>query len=96
MNEQRMDDLISGLTRGTESKPVLPRHTDNTGNTSPECRFCTIVDKGTLQKIRIIAKREGLQIKEVVGAAFEKAISSYESRHGRIVGSQQSRVDSLF
>lgn len=69
------------------------------GKTEPaekESRFCTIVEVNTLKKIRIIAKREGLQIKEVVGAAFLKAIASYESKHGRIDGAQQSRADSLF
>ena len=75
------------------------RHTRMMGKTEPtekESRFCTIVEVNTLKKIRIIAKREGLQIKEVVGAAFLKAIASYESKHGRIDGTQQSRADSLF
>ena len=75
------------------------KHTRLTGKTEPaekESRFCTIVEVNTLKKIRIIAKREGLQIKEVVGAAFLKAIASYESKHGRIDGTQQNRADSLF
>ena len=75
------------------------KHTKLMGKTEPaekESRFCTIVEVNTLKKIRIIAKREGLQIKEVVGAAFLKAIASYESKHGRIDGTQQSRADSLF
>lgn len=75
------------------------KHTSLTGKTEPEekeSRFCTIVEVNTLKKIRIIAKREGLQIKEVVGAAFLKAIASYEAKHGRIDGTQQSRADSLF
>lgn len=75
------------------------KHTRMMGKTEPaekESRFCTIVEVNTLTKIRIIAKREGLQIKEVVGAAFLKAIASYESKHGRIDGAQQSRADSLF
>lgn len=75
------------------------KHTKLLGKTEPaekESRFCTIVEVNTLKKIRIIAKREGLQIKEVVGAAFLKAIASYEAKHGRIDGTQQSRADSLF
>ena len=75
------------------------KHTRMMGKTEPaekESRFCTIVEVNTLKKIRIIAKREGLQIKEVVGAAFLKAIASYESKHGRIDGTQQNRADSLF
>ena len=75
------------------------KHTRLTGKTEPaekESRICTIVEVNTPKKIRIIAKREGLQIKEVVGAAFLKAIASYEAKHGRIDGTQQSRADSLF
>ena len=79
--------------------PDTTKHTRLTGKMEPaekEIRFCTIVEVNTLKKIRIIAKREGLQIKEVVGAAFQKAIVSYEAKHGRIDGTQQSRADSLF
>ena len=42
-----------------------------------EERFCTIVSSELLKKIRIIAKREGLPIKDIVSAAFEKAIDLY-------------------
>lgn len=49
-----------------------------------EERFCTIVDKELLRKIRIIAKREGLNVKTVVNAAFEKAVRSYERKHGEL------------
>lgn len=55
-----------------------------------EERFCTIADKDQLRKLRIIAKREGLNVKDVVGAAFEKAIRSYERKHGEL---QESRND---
>ena len=36
-----------------------------------EERFCTIVSSGHLNKIRLIASREGLQIKDVVNAATD-------------------------
>jgi len=147
MNEQKMDDLISGLTRGSQQgsqksatenngnpnnssntdntdyssksknpdkgsntnntsmggntkqscKPDSTRHTDNTDpDTDKEVRFCTIVDAKILHKIRVVANREGLLIKDVVGAAFSKAIASYESKHGPIVGDLKGRADSLF
>ena len=61
-----------------------------------EERFCTIVSSRLLNKIRLIASREGLQIKEVVNAAFEKAIKSYERKHGVIKDNSRSNVDNLF
>lgn len=61
-----------------------------------EERFCTIVRSDILKKVRIIATREGLQIKDVVEAAFEKAISSYERKHGRIEEDPKKNVKDLF
>lgn len=58
-----------------------------------EERFCTIVNSETLKKIRIIANKEGLAIKDVVDAAFEKAISSYERKHGKIEEIKRSAKD---
>lgn len=61
-----------------------------------EERFCTIVNSEVLKKIRIIATREGLQIKDVVEAAFEKAISNYERKHGKIEEDPKKKVKDLF
>lgn len=61
-----------------------------------EERFCTIVQSDILRKIRIIANREGLQIKEVVNAAFEKAIKSYERRNGPVDGRMKGDAKNLF
>ena len=61
-----------------------------------EERFCTIVQSDTLRKIRIIANREGLQIKEVVNAAFDKAIKSYERKHGSVDGAMKGDASNLF
>ena len=61
-----------------------------------EERFCTIIHSETLKKVRIIATREGLQIKDVVEAAFEKAISNYERKHGKIEEDPKKNVKDLF
>ena len=58
--------------------------------------FCTIVSSNLLKKVRIIATREGLQIKDVVEAAFEKAISNYERKHGKIEDDPKKNVKDLF
>ena len=110
MNNKNLDALFTGLT-GTpktssselssankvsepSEKPV------NTGRQSSEGvaeeRFCTIVQSDILRKIRIIANREGLQIKEVVNAAFEKAVKSYERKNGPVDGRMKGDARNLF
>lgn len=61
-----------------------------------EERFCTIVNSVILKKVRIIATREGLQIKDVVEAAFEKAIGNYERKHGKIEEDPKKNAKDLF
>lgn len=61
-----------------------------------EERFCTIVSSDLLKKVRIIATREGLQIKDVVEAAFVKAISNYERKHGKIEEDPKKNIKDLF
>ena len=61
-----------------------------------EERFCTIVSSELLKKIRIIAKREGLPIKDIVSAAFEKAIDLYEQKHGEVFENQKKNAKELF
>ena len=46
--------------------------------------LCTIVKSITMKKIRTIAQRERLQIKDVIDAALDKAITAYERKHGVI------------
>lgn len=111
MNEQRLDALISGLT-GNNQAPydndnsvnnvMIKNKTSNDHVKSEiitkrkEIRFCTIVEMETLKKMRLIAKMEGLMIKDVVEAAFIKAISSYESKHGMLTDDNIRKKDDLF
>lgn len=70
--------------RGKKGKPLSARAKQKKQEKErQEERFCTIVSSNLLKKVRIIATREGLQIKDVVEAAFEKAISNYERKHGK-------------
>ena len=106
MNDSSLDALFSGLTGGQSPKEnskgnILSNHSRNdvkrqTKENGAEERFCTIVSSELLHKIRVIAKRERLQIKEVVNAAFEKAISSYERKHGTIDGDVRGSTKNLF
>lgn len=104
-----MDALFSGLTRQRNENVADAEHKEIKGKEAKpangqaiikpkksEERFCTIVESDTLRKIRIIASREGLQIKEVVNAAFDKAIVSYERKHGKVDGDMRTNPKDLF
>ena len=47
-------------------------------------RATTIVNLEKMAKLREIAKRETLTIKEVIEATMDLAISTYEAKHGKI------------
>ena len=110
MNNKNLDALFTGLTGTVKSSSEgqdtmekqaqtsdLPVPTESQFKEKPaEERFCTIVQADTLRKIRIIANREGLQIKEVVNAAFDKAIKSYERKHGSVDGAMKGDASNLF
>lgn len=107
MDNNKLDALFSGLTGAHESQEKAVEQPNKQGNKQQsarakqkeheqknhEERFCTIVNSETLKKIRIIANREGLSIKDVVDAAFDKAISSYERKHGKIEEVKKSAKD---
>lgn len=61
-----------------------------------EERFCTIVSSELLKKIRIIAKKEGLAIKDIVEAAFDKAVTTYEQRNGEVLENRRKNPKDLF
>lgn len=108
MDERKLSNLISGLTGTIAPEGSRPASsTDNAhdvgqdGKGKQEDRqeeehFCTIVTSVQLRKIRIIARREGLPIKQVVNAAFEKAIQGYEKRHGSLDGIPKRDARDLF
>lgn len=108
MDSNSMDALFSGLTRprdetvmnegreGIKGKETKSVSIQEAPKAKKKERFCTIVDTDTLRKIRIIASREGLQIKEVVNAAFDRAIAVYERRHGKVDGDMRTNPKDLF
>lgn len=61
-----------------------------------EERLCTIVSSEKIKKLRIIATREGLQLKNVLDAAFAKAIGSYERKYGKIEEDAKKSTKDLF
>lgn len=62
-------------------------------------RVCVIVNSEKMEKIREMAFRETLTIKEVMEAALDLAISKYEATHGEIRPNKAGRsgdVSKLF
>ena len=101
-----MSALFSGLTGSAKSNKNMENENVERSDVSsfskskqdnvPEERFCTIADRDALRKIRIIAAREHLQIKEVVNAAFALAISNYEKKHGKLDSEVKGNPKNLF
>jgi hypothetical protein len=107
MNERKLDNLISGLTG--VNPPVRTEPVDSAdnaqdiehkgadpGDDGQEERFCSILPSVLLRKVRIIARREGLSIKQVMAAAVRKAVTSYEQKHGPIDDRRRNDTSDLF
>jgi len=104
MNNDKLDALFNGLTGAPQpeentkeqERPILKKPSKQKANKPQEERFCTIVNSETLKKIRLIAAREGLQIKDIVNAAFDKAVKSYERKNGTIDKDTRRDASQLF
>lgn len=104
MDNKSLDALFSGLTEvasspAVQEKPLAQTRKSNRGKKKvnvSETRFCTVASTEQVKKLRIIATKEGLQLKEVVYAAFRKAINSYERKNGKIVEEEKRNLDELF
>lgn len=61
-------------------------------------RMCAVVDKVKYEKMREISLRESLQIKEVLEAAMDLAIATYEAKNGKIelAPRKRGKVSDLF
>ena len=99
MKENSLNELISGLTGSPDMKKgknTVDKKEEVKNGKSTSVRFCTSADAETLRKIRLIAKLERLQIKEVIDAAFDNAIKSYEKKHGKLETPKESDKHNLF
>ena len=53
-------------------------------NTEATENFCGRADSGKLAKIRAVAEKENIPIKELYNLAFDLFINAYEEKHGTI------------
>lgn len=102
MDDNSFNALFSGLIGKPQEPEAQPKGKEKeegkqeTSEIKPSSRFCTILRKDVQKKIRLIALKESLQIKDVVEAALLKAIDSYERKHGKVEDDIKGNVKNLF
>ena len=87
-----MDQLFGGLTMPSSPSSPSDMPQESSQTLSPRQkkyqeeneRITTIVNTEDMNKARFIAAKEGIAIREVIGAGIKLAIKAYESDHGPI------------
>ncbi len=82
-----MSDLVENLASdtgvGIEQNPASKIRRQSTGKKKME-HVCTLVDVEQMAKIRAIAEREGIALKDIFAVGLNMAISNYEQKNGTI------------
>jgi hypothetical protein len=72
------------------------RGTEQKGGDKGEIRTSFMLNRKQYDKVREIAMREGMTIKDLVYYMLELAIDKYESKHGKVVVSREDKAKNLF
>lgn len=112
MDNKSLDALFSGLTeaaapqsnprqtnsptKSEEAEGKKPKAVHTRKKRAREERFCVIVDSELLKKVRIIARLEGMHVKEVIAVALSNAVNSYEKKNGIIKEEPKKKPEDLF
>ncbi len=77
-----MSSLVSGLTGELEDRnePAV----QNVKRKKPMEHVCTLISVEQMAKVRTIADREGIALKDIFAVGLSMAISSYEAKNGEI------------
>ena len=82
-----MSDLVENLASdtgvGTEQNPASKTRRQSSEKKKME-HVCTLVDVEQMAKIRAIAEREGIALKDIFAVGLNMAISNYEQKNGTI------------
>jgi len=86
MNKKEFDmsQLVNGLTGEQESESQTERRTQTVKRKKPMEHVCTLVSVEQMAKVRTIAEREGIALKDIFAVGLGMAISSYEAKNGEI------------
>lgn len=100
--KQLLDDLSGVLNKEEEKvqtrqpfngKPGRPARGEIRQNTQNElCYTSLVLEKEPYEKIREIARANGLSYKDLVSAAIRKFVELYEAKHGPIQTSRESKI----
>ena len=86
MNKKEFDmsQLVNGLTGDQESESQTERRAQAVKRKKPMEHVCTLVSVEQMAKVRTIAEREGIALKDIFAVGLSMAISSYEAKNGEI------------
>ena len=78
-----MSDLVENLTSEPE---VVTGHKVRVGSKEKKQmeHVCTLIETGQMAKVRAIADREGIALKDIFAVGLNMAIASYEQKNGEI------------
>ena len=79
-----MSQLVNGLTGEQESESQTERRAQAVKRKKPMEQVCTLVSVEQMAKVRTIAEREGIALKDIFAVGLSMAISSYEAKNGEI------------
>ena len=79
-----MSQLVNGLTGEQESESQTERRAQAVKRKKQMEHVCTLVSVEQMAKVRTIAEREGIALKDIFAVGLSMAISSYEAKNGEI------------
>ena len=79
-----MSQLVNGLTGEQESESQTERRAQAVKRKKPMEHVCTLVSVEQMAKVRTIAEREGIALKDIFAVGLNMAIGSYEQKYGEI------------
>ena len=92
MNKKEFDmsSLVSGLT-GESEELTETRVQSATKRKKPMEHVCTLIAVEQMAKVRTIAEREGIALKDIFAVGLKMAIGNYEQKNGEIKIRKQKR-----
>ncbi|MBR3455979.1 MAG: hypothetical protein IKH26_11730 [Bacteroidaceae bacterium] len=107
INPSSMDALLNGLT-GNNSAAQAEDDNKNNQNETPRRgrkksevkmeRICTIINAELMNKVRAIADKEHIAIKDIFTKGLTLLVNAYEEKHGtiRLRQTKKGDVESVF
>lgn len=78
-----MSDLVENLTSEPEVATGRKVRVGSKEKKQME-HVCTLIETGQMAKVRAIADREGIALKDIFAVGLNMAIASYEQKNGEI------------